>query len=372
MQTIAMTASLALATMGLGPAFPVPAQARQPFAPARLRIEPGGRVDLGELGPLEVRILNYTITNASAAPVTLRVLDLSPGVTVAGPALQRPIPPSGAARLALRVDPADWVGPQARNVRLGTDDPGQGAYYLPIRMTVRADLTVDGQRRSFGDVAAHESPVVRFNFVRETGKPLALWLATALPAYLECEIRAEGPRAQLAFTLRPGRIPPGMRLGLEPVRVESNAPLQPGFDLYLEWRLHHAIEALPARLVFTGPEDTLPLRLKSRQGTAFRILGAVLEGDGFQLGPLPEGAAPEQVLRIRRTATTTCRAMLVLRCSGQDEPLRIPVAYVPDRPANDGDVIAVPHAVPLIQVPDRKQARVGRQKYMQHPGPWLP
>jgi hypothetical protein len=342
MQTLTMTARLLLATMGLGLACPA-AQARRPFAPARLRIEPRGRVDLGELGPLETRTQSYAITNASAAPIALRVLDLAPGVTVAGPALQRPIPPFTAAQLVLRVAAEDWVGPQARNVRLGTDDPGQGAYYLPVRMTVRPDLTVDGQRRSFGDVAVYESPVALFRFQRETGKPLTLRLATALPDYLECEVRAEGPRGQLAFTLRPDRVPPGMRLGLEPVRVETNAPLQPAFELYLEWRLHHAIEAMPARLVFTGPEDTLVLRLTSRQGTGFRILGAALRGDGFQLGPLPEAAAPEQTLGVRRTAKAACRAMLVLMCSGQDEPLLIPVAYVPDRPGSDEDVMVVPN-----------------------------
>jgi len=314
-----------------------------PFAPPRLRVEPPGRVDLGELGPLENRVQGYTFSNTSGAPITLRLLDLSPGVSVAGPALRRPVPARGSATLELRVDPAGLVGPQTRNVRLGTDDPRQGSYYLPVRMTVRPDLTVDGTRRSYGDVGSRESPCCVFNFSRETGMPLALRLATPLPAYLECDLQARGPGAQLAFTLRPGRIPPGMLLGLDRVRVESNAPLQPGFDLYLEWRLRHAVEASPARLLFpsSGP-DRLELKLRSRNGSPFRILGAELEGDGFQQGPLPSAPAAEQALAIRRTASAACRAMLVLRVEGEEAPLRVPVAYLAGPAALDEDVIVVP------------------------------
>ena len=310
-------------------ALAVPAPALEASAP-RLMITPAGRLDLGEVGPLETRVQVYTFANRSARPISLRVLDLSPGVTVAGPALGAPIPPEGSAGLVLRVDPADWVGPQTRNVRLGTDDPGQGTYYLPFRMTVRPDLTVDGARRSFGDVACYESPIETFTFARETGKPLTVRVVTPLPPYLECEVRTEGPRAQLACTLRPGRVRAGMRLGLERVRVETNAPLQPQFDLYLEWRMHHAIEPVPQRVVFTGPHpDTLILRLKSRNGAPFRILEAELEGDGFRLDRPAQASAPEQALAIRRTSPAPSRAMLVLRCSGEEEALKVPIASLP-------------------------------------------
>jgi hypothetical protein len=135
-----------------------------------------------------------------------------------------------------------------------------------------------------------------------------------------------------------------MRLGLERIRVETNAPLQPSFDLYLEWRLHHAIEAIPARVVFADPEpDTLVLRLRARNGAPFRILGAELEGDGFRLGRPCRSPAPEQTLSIHRTATVPVRAMLVLRCSGADEPLLVPITYLPGTPSLDEDVIVVPN-----------------------------
>jgi hypothetical protein len=51
------------------------------------------------------------------------------------------------------------------------------------------------------------------------------------------------------------------------------------------------------------------------------------------LGPVPEGEAPEQVLRIRRTASAPARAVLVLRCSGLEETLEVPVVYVPSGPS---------------------------------------
>jgi len=317
-------------------------EAAEAFDPPRLSIQPGGRVDLGQLGPLEPKVQRYTITNTSAAPITLRVFDLSPGITVAGPALDRSIPPRSSAGLELRVDPSGRVGPQAGNVRLGTDDPRQGRYYLPVRLAVRPDLTVDGTRRSFGDVGVLESPLAQFTFVRETGRPLQLRLPDPLPPCLECELRTAGPRGSLAFVLRPGRAGPGASMGLERIRVETNAPLQPRFDLYLEWRIHHPIEAEPRRAVFTAPGETLELRLKSRDGAPFRILGAELRGEGFRLGSLPVQAAPEQILAIRLTAAAPARALLALRCSGQEELLEIPVAYVSPAPAGDEGVIVVP------------------------------
>lgn len=306
-------------------------------APPRLRIEPAGRVDLGEAGPLEIREQSYRFTNVSRGPIALRVLDRSPGITLAGPGLDRPIAPGSAATVVLRLDPAGRTGPQMGNVRLATDDPRQGHYYLPVRVRIRPDLAVDGPRRSFGDVGAHESPQVAFTLARETGKPLAARLVSPLPDYLECELEAEGPRVRAGFTLRPARIPAGMAMGLERVRLATNVPGQADLDLYLEWRVHHAVEPVPARVVFTGPvPDTLELRLRSRAGTPFRIRRADLEGEGFRVGPPPADAAVEQALAIRRTASGPARAMLVLHCTGMAGPLRVPVAYLPAPPPGPG------------------------------------
>jgi hypothetical protein len=330
-----------LAWSGAVPAAPPPAPAAvrpDPPAPPRLAIEPAGRVDLGELGPLEVKTRAYRFTNTSAAPIRLRVLDRSPGVTVSGPGLGRPIPPGGRAQVVLRVDPAGWTGPQLRNVRLGTDDPRQGNYYLPVRFRVRPDLAVDGPRRSLGDVGAQESPQAVFTFRRETGAPLALRVAEPLPAYLEGEVRAQGALATLAVTFRAARVPPGMALGLERIRVATNVPGQPALDLYLDWRLHHAVEPEPARVVFQDPvPDTRELKLRSWSGEPFRVLSADLEGEGFALGPVPDGAAPEHLLGIRRTAPGPARAVLVLRCTGMAEALRVPLAFLPAAAPDPGD-----------------------------------
>jgi hypothetical protein len=302
-------------------------------APPRLRVEPAGRVDLGEAGPLEARTQAYRFLNLSRAPIALRVLDRSPGITLAGPALERPIPPGGAAAVLLRLDPAGRTGPVLGNVRLATDDSRQGNYYLPVRVRIRPDLALDSPRRSFGDVGAHESPEVAYDLSRETGKPLAVRLASALPDYLECDLEADGPRVRAAFTLRPARIPAGMALGLERVRLATNVPGQEVLDLCLDWRVHHPVEPEPARVVFTDPRPAaLELRLRSRAGVPFRILRADLEGEGFQAGPLPGAEAVEQLLVIRRTAAGPARAVLVLRCSGMAEPLRVPVAYLPAGP----------------------------------------
>ena len=319
---------------------------REPMDPPRLRISPGGRVDLGEVGPAEVVRKHYVFANLSRAPIRLRVFDLSPGLSAAGPALEGPIEPLASAGLELAVDPTGWVGPQSRNIRLGTDDPRQGQYYLPTRLTIRPDLTVDGVRRSFGAVRPHESPQAVFHFVRETGQALELRVVTPLPDYLECAVEARRAAGQVAFTLRAGRIQPGAALGLEQVRVETNAPLQPRFDLYLEWRLHHAIEAFPGRLIFLDPEPaTLALTLRARNGKPFRVLGVDLEGQGFQVGPVSQAEGCAQSIPVHRTACRPTRALLVIRCEGED-PLKVPVAYLPAQSGVDESAMVVPSNVP--------------------------
>ena len=296
----------------------------------RLRIEPAGRVELGSLGPRERREQRYLVRNASPRPISLRILDLAPGVTLAGPALAAPIPAGAAAGLTLRLEADGWAGVQDRNVRLGTDDPRPGAYYLPVRAEIRPDLTVDGSRREFGAVGDQESPCQWFQFRRETGDPLWLHITSPLPPYLEAELQSGGAVARLGLTLRPERIPPGMRLGLELVRVETNAPLQPGFDLYLGWRLRLEIEPEPARVVFQGPGDgARNLTLTARDGSPFRILGAAVEGGAFTVGPLPEPGRAVQTLEIRRPGAAPARAMLVLTIQGRNRPLRVPLASLP-------------------------------------------
>jgi len=309
----------------------LPALLAAPLEPIpRLRIEPAGRVELGSLGPREGRAQAYRLRNASPRPIALRILDLAPGVTVAGPALAAPIPAGASAALTLRLEPEGWTGVQDRTVRLGTDDARQGDYFLPVRAEIRPDLTVDGVRREFGRVGEQESPCQWFLFRRETGEPLWLHITSPLPPYLEAELQSAGAVARLGLTLRPERIPAGMRLGLERVRVETNAPLQPGFDLYLGWRLRLAVEPEPARVLFQGPgERTRTLTLKASDGAPFRILAAVVAGGAFTVGPLPEPARPVQTLEIRRAGAAPARAMLVLTVQGQDHALQVPLASLP-------------------------------------------
>ena len=298
--------------------------------PPRLSIEPPGKLTLGALGPEECRLQRYTFTNHSGTPISLRVFDLAPGLRVGGPALERPIPPRGTAGLDLRVEGSGWTGFQVRNVRLGTDDPRQGTYFLPMELWVRPDLTVDRPRRTFGDVAVPGSPQETFMFIRETGAPVVLKVTQPLPPYLEVEQGQGKGTASLTFTLRTDRVPPGVRLGFESIRVATNAPLQPQFDLYLGWQIHHAIEASPSRLVFQKPEDrTLPLALAGPRGHPFRLLAARVEGAGFRVGPPAPGLVSRQDLTIVRTADRPARAMLVLTFEDEDLPLKVPLAYLP-------------------------------------------
>jgi hypothetical protein len=299
-------------------------------APPRLEVEPKGRVLLGSVGPREVKTLAYTFTNTSGAPIALRLADLSPGVKAWGPALEGAFQPGQSLGLTLTVDPAEFVGPQVRSIRLVTDDPGQGEYRLPLAMDVRADLTVDAVRGTFGDIGPNQSPQVTFRFTRETGVPTVLRLVRELPPYLEAELLAEGAVTRLQLTFRQALAPAGATRGLETLEVASNAPLQPHFVLFVAWALRHPIEALPSRIVMLEPKVTRQeLRLRARDGKPFRLARAQVDGDGFSLGALPVEAGPEQLLTVLRTAPNATRAVLTLWVVGLEEPLKVPIAFLP-------------------------------------------
>lgn len=350
-----LTTLFLLCTLAQQPQLPggaKPAPPARNVAPPRLAIEPAGRVNLGSIGPAEVRTQVYTLRNTSEAQIALRVLDLSPGVTVAGPALQGPIAARGSAQLTLRVDPAEFVGWQPRNVKLGTDDPGQGEYFLPIGMTVRPDLSVDRVKQSLGDVAPHESPQATFRFRRETGQATKLWVSSPVPPYLDVEVEPvpgllqpqdpaavkpeqRGTEGALRVTLRPERIEPGMRAGLETFTVESSAPQQPRFQLYLDWKLKLPVILSVPRLVFlSAAEASRKLVIEGREGRAFQLESARVEGPGFDLGKVPAGPVRRAELTIKRKTEAPARAILLLQLKGEAHPIRVPVAYLPPDKAN--------------------------------------
>lgn len=327
---------LPLVLLAQGPPLPSPTPTKasaQTVDPPRLEIAPKGRQQIGSIGPREKKTLLYTFTNTSPAPITLRVGDLSPGVTVQGPAIEKPIGPGESAALSMVLDPTDFVGIQRRVVQILTDDPKQGKYLLPVEVNVRPDLTVDQERKSFGEVGSHESPQLGFTFKRESGDPLQVRLTTPLPEYLELEVETGVSTAEYRLTFRPGRVAPGVQLGLETLQVETNAPLQPRFTLYLDWKLRRPVEATPSRLVFLEVQTkALELSLKRRDGQPFTLQSAAIEGQGFSLEPLPKGPAPEHKLRLLHTGGTEAKALLILRFEGQEEPLKVPLAYLPAMP----------------------------------------
>ncbi|MCE1228376.1 MAG: DUF1573 domain-containing protein [Firmicutes bacterium] len=299
--------------------------------PARISIAPKGRVKLTEsLAPREKRDLPYTFTNTSASPISLRVLDLSPGVTVSGPALERPLKAGESVALTMHVDADGWVGWQRRNVKLITDDPKQGQYFLPVEMTIRPDLTVENPRLNFGVVRSYEHPQIAFRFTRETGDPTVIQLTSPLPDHLESSIEHKGNQTMLVLSLRPEKLAPGTRLGLETLQLTTNAPLQPRFTLYAEWEVRRTVEANPPRLTFLRPKpERQVLTLKRPDGRAFALKDARIEGEGFTLLEVPKGAKSKHRLTILRTASSECHAMLHLHFVDDDEKLDVPVAYLP-------------------------------------------
>ncbi|MBK8573816.1 MAG: hypothetical protein KA743_11375 [Geothrix sp.] len=305
-----------------------PAAPPDPVPPARIELTTPFPVHLGSVGPREVREVLFGLRSTHDRTFHFRVLDLSLGLTLDEGQLAAPIQPGEVRLVKAQVNPTGMEGFVRGAVRLGTDDPTQPNYILRYDMTVRPEVVVDAERKSLGEVAPHESPELRFRFTREGGDPLKLVLASELPPHLEAELIHEGPAADLRISLRPIRLKPGTTAGLEVLKVATNGPKQPLFTLYLDWRLAAPVIAQPSRLVFSELKTTLlGLELTARNGLPFRIRRAEIQGRGFELLDRPTLEAARHLLRVRRTGATP-EAMLVLECSNQEEPLRVPLRFL--------------------------------------------
>ena len=315
----------------------------KPVQKFRFTVTPDTVQHLGSVGPKEVRTLYWELKNTSEKPITFRVLDTAPGVRVPLDPFLKAWLPGESRKIEVSSDPSDFLAYQRRAVRLEPDDPSQPRYLLRWDMMVRPEIAVDTANKSFGEVAPHESPLLAYTFTREGGGLAEIRLESKLPDYLESEVITEGTKASLQFTLRPSKLKPGMQAGLELLKVSTNAPQQPAFDLTLTWKLKLPILAVPSRVVWDEPKIRgFKLELKSRDGKPFRILEARIEGpkdkrgnDLFTHGPLPVEAAPSHVLKLQCFADLETKAMLFLTCSGLDAPMRIPLSWLPPKGASE-------------------------------------
>ena len=311
-----------------GPAAVAQVAKPDPVPPARIEMTTPFPVHLGSTGPQELREALFGIRSIHDRPFRFRVLDLSPGLSLDEAQFAEPLQPGEVRLVKVKVDPTGLEGFIKGAVRLGTDDPTQPTYILRHDLIVRPEVAVDSTRKSLGEVAPHERPDARFRFSREGGDPLKLVMASELPPHVEAELVHEGTSADLRLTLHPERLKPGMAAGLEVLKVATNAPKQPLFTLYLDWRITTPVIPTPSRLVFSESKVTLQkLELTAQDGRPFRILKAEIQGKGFHLLDAPGPAAARHVLRIRRTGLAP-EAMLELRCSNMDEPLKVPLRFL--------------------------------------------
>lgn len=319
----------------LPPCILLPALLASPAVPpAQITLTTPFPVHLGSVGPRETKEVVFGIKSLARHPFRLRVMDLSPGLSLDERQLDSPLQPGEVRRLRVRVDPTGMEGPIRGAMRLGTDDPAQPFYILRYDMTVRPAVEVDATRQDLGAVAPYESPSAVYRFRREDGEPLRLTLEPPLPPYLQATVSPTGGGAEVQVTLRPALLPPGELSGLEILRVATHVRRHPRYTLTLAWHLALPVRPSPSRLVFDDLDTLeLPLELASRDGRPFRITQASIAGRGFALAAPPGPAAPRQVLRIRRTGNEPS-ALLVLRIAGQDAPLRVPLLFLdPHAPA---------------------------------------
>jgi hypothetical protein len=313
----------------------------KPLPKFRFMVTPDAVQHLGSVGPKEVRTLSWELKNSSDKPISFRVLDTAPGVRVPEAPFLKPWQPGESRKILVTSDASDSLAYQRRAVRLEPDDPSQPRYILRWDMMVRPEMAVDLVNKSFGEVAPHESPQLVYTFTREGGGLAKIQLESKLPDYLEAEVTAEGPKAALQLTIRPSKLKPGMQAGLELLKVSTNAPHQPTFDLTLAWRLKLPVLAVPSRVVWDDPKIRgFKLEVKSRDGKPFRILEARIEGprdkqgnDLFTHGTLPSEAAPSHEIRLQCFADLESKGMLFLSCSGLDAPMQVPLSWLPPKGA---------------------------------------
>lgn len=326
---------------------PQPApQAAAPQAPQRkyrYRITPDRAVIVDTLGPREPKTVTYEVANQSDKPIAFTVSDFSPGTTATLEAFAKPFAPGDVRTFTVTVDPTDWVGWQTRAVRIVPDDPNEPTFKTVIKLNIRPEMAVDNLAKDLGAVAPHESPQIVFAFNREGGDPGQIKLASQLPPWFDPEVVNEGTHSELRLTFRPRLLNPGVHAGLELIKVETNAPRQPSFPLTLAWKLDLPVVPSPARVVFDRKDaEGQTLTLAAKDGKPFRILSAELEGKGFAVGtfpdgnpvdgqvaPLPQAPAKDVALPVKVLTTTECKAVLVLHLEGHEEPLKVPLAYLP-------------------------------------------
>lgn len=309
-----------------------PAQPAKPDLPPgfkpefRFVVRPWDHVDLGSVGPREKAQHTWELENLSDQPLAFQVADLAPGTVVMGDPFKEPVPAHGKRAFTVQVDATGWEGYQRRGIRLVSDDPKQPAYKLIFDMTVRPDLAVDGYTRKLEGVAPYESPQAVFTFTRETGDPLEIKLASTLPTYVDPEIVPKGASAEVRLTLRAAQVPAGQLSGLEILKVTTNAPKQPTYDLYLDWSIKLPVMPAPSRVVFDDPKVRV-LKLTLTGAKPFKVVSADFQAAGFSLGALPRKAAKRQVLTLRRVKADAKDGLLVLTLSGVQDPLKVPVIW---------------------------------------------
>ena len=314
------------------PQTPAPKPANPDLPPGfkpefRFIVRPWAMVDLGSVGPTEKAQRQWEVENRSEAPIAFKVADLAPGVLVPGDPFKDPIAPHAKRAFTIQVDATGWEGYQRRGIRLVSDDPKQPAYKLLFEMTVRPDLSVDGgYTRKLAGVAPYESPQAVFAFKRETGDLLELKLASSLPPYVDADIVPKGAASEVRLTLRASKVPAGQLSGLEILKVTTNAPKQPSYDLYLDWSIKLPVMPVPSRVVFDDPK-VAEATLKLEGDKPFKILSADLQAEGFKLGSIPKGEAKAHTLKVRRVKADAKDGFLLLMLSGVDDPVKVPVIW---------------------------------------------
>lgn len=313
---------------------PAPAQAPakaapapQPRKPPRFKVTPDTPQHFGSVGPTEKRSLSYVLTNQADVPMGFRISNNSPGTTMDDAALKTPLAPGESRTLTMHVDPTGFAGYQRRAVRLEptlADEPYTFAFR--VDMTIRPDLAVDAEKKTLGGVALHESPEAVFTFKRETGEPVELRLESDPSPYLDAEIEPQGPKAELRLTLRPGKLKKGQSSGLEILKVHTNAPLQPHFTLYLDWRLKLPVDLVPSRLVFDRKDDRFQsLELKSDK--PFAVEAVDFDAQLLTLSGQTRGEGTTHRLTFYRRKDKAPDSTLRLRIKGVEETIEVPVLF---------------------------------------------
>ena len=205
----------------------------------------------GEIEP--GKVLNYEFTLRNDGDQTLAIADLKPTCycTSAKTTLWD-IPAGGSAKIQVRIDPSDFVGPIKKGVEIVTNDPQSPTLLVDVDIVVRPGVAVVPPELDFGRVGADGSEsALQFQVKVPRERKLEITEVSTTVAFLKAEFEPleleERSGATVYVDVLAGA-PPGSFEGRVVLHTTDKA--LPTIEVPVRGRGPGGLHAAPERVVF--------------------------------------------------------------------------------------------------------------------------